>query len=535
MKKAEKIFIGVAWPYVNGPLHIGHLAGAYLAADIFARYHRLKGNRVLMVSGSDMHGTPTLVEAEKGGIKPIDFADKYHQIDKKIFKRLGVTFDLYTKTSTKNHQKVAQDIFLTLLKKKYLSKAKSTQPYCPKCQRFLPDRFVEGECPHCHHQQARGDQCDACGRTLDPTELSSPYCKTCHSTPIFKETEHYYFDLPQFSNRLQAWLKKQKHWRKNVYETALGWVKEGLKPRAVTRDLDYGVPVPLKNFKDKVIYVWFEAVIGYLSASLEWAKKQGKIEAWKGLWQDPKCRHFYFMGKDNIVFHTIIWPAMLLGYNPKLNLPYNVVANQFLNIKGEKLSKSRGRFITVEELLNQYDIGAVRFYFTYNMPETRDADFSDESFVKQNNGILVGTIGNFINRSLSFIARFFAGQIKEDRIDPQVKKKIRETFNKTGRQIEQAHFQKAIREVIGLAEFGNLYFDQNKPWERVKEEQEEPERTLYNCAQICVALSTLLEPFFPYACPKLRKQLGIKKAPEWEFKEQKPIKLEKISPLFKKY
>ena len=535
MKKKERVFIGVAWPYANGPLHIGHLAGAYSSPDIFARYHRLKGNQVLMVSGTDMHGTPIIVQAEKAGVKPIDFANKYHQADKEIFAKLGLSFDLYTKTSTENHLRVAQEVFLTLLKRKYLFFKKTTQAYCPKCKRFLPDRFVEGKCPYCDNKSARGDQCDSCDHTLDPTELASPYCKTCHSAPIFKETEHYFLDLPAFSSQLSAWFERQKHWRKPVLETSLAWLKEGLKPRAYTRDLGLGVPVPLKEFKNKVIYVWFEAVIGYLSASIEWAKKQSKPEAWKDFWQNSRCKHYYFMGKDNIVFHTIIWPAMLMGYDSKLNLPYDVAANQFLNMKGEKLSKSRGGFITVEKLLDKYNVNAIRFYFTLNMPETRDTDFSHESFVKQNNGILVGTIGNFINRSLSFIARFFDSQIKTGKIDPQVEKKITNTFSKTGKKLKQARFQKALREVIALAEFGNLYFDQNKPWEKVKENPQEAKKILYNCTQICVALSTLLEPFLPHAAIELRKQLGIKEPPKWEFKELKSIKLGKIFPLFKKY
>lgn len=533
--KYQTLFIGVAWPYVNGPLHIGHLAGAYSSCDIFARYHRLKGNRVLMVSGSDMHGTPIVIAAKKAGVKPIDFANQYHQLDKKVFERLGVNFDLYTKTSTKNHQQVVQDIFLALLKKNYLFEKEITQPFCPKCQRFLPDRLIEGECPFCHSQSARGDQCDSCNHTLDPQDLISPYCQVCHTTPIFKKTKHYFLDLPKFSKPLIDWVKQQSHWRKHVKETSLAWLKEGLKPKPYTRDLEYGVPVPLPKLKDKIIYVWFEAVIGYLSASIEWAKKQGQPENCKNFWLNPDCRHYYFMGKDNIVFHTIIWPAILMGYNPKLNLPYNVVANQFLNMKGEKLSKSRGGFITVQEVLDQYGVNAVRFYFAYNMPETRDSDFSYESFVKQNNGILVATIGNFINRSLSFIERFFGGRIEKGNLDPKVKKKILNTFDKVGKDLEQCHFQKGLREVIALAEFGNLYFDQNKPWEKIKEEPKGPEESLYNCVQIITALSTLLEPFLPHACQKLRKQLGIKKAPKWQFEELSPIKLGKITPLFKKF
>jgi len=534
MKKPMKIFIGVAWPYVNGPLHIGHLAGAYLAADIFARFQRLVGREVLMVSGSDMHGTPIMVEAEKAKVAPIDFATKYHQLDKKVFKKLGISFDLYTQTSTKNHKNVVQEIFLTLLKKNYLFKKKVNQFFCPRCQRFLPDRFVEGKCPFCGYLSARGDQCDACGRTLDPTELTSPLCKTCRSSPILRESEQFFLVLPQFARGLKNWIKKQTHWRKNVFKTSLGWLEEGLKPRAVTRDLDYGIPLPLPKFKTKVIYVWFEAVVGYLSASKEWAKKRGKPESFRRFWLNPECRHYYFMGKDNIPFHTIIWPAILMGFNQRLNLPYDIVANQYLNVKGEKLSKSRGNLITVEELLGKYSVDAVRFYFTYNMPENRDTDFSQESFVKQNNSILVATLGNFINRSLVFIKRYF-GEIKGGRLEEEVARKITSCFQKTGEEISQCHFQKGLREIVALGEFANLYFDKNQPWERIKGDKEAVKNTLYNCAQIIFSLSTLLEPFLPHAAGRLRRQLGIKGSLRWEFREVRRVKLNKIIPLFPKY
>ena len=532
-----KIFIGVAWPYVNGPLHIGHLAGAYLAPDIFARYHRLKGNEVLMVSGSDMHGTPILVAAEKEGIRPIDFAEKYHQVDKEVFKRLGITFDLYTKTSTQNHQKIAQKIFLALLQKNYLFKKIVKQLFCSECRRFLPDRFVEGKCPHCGYEEARGDQCGSCGHTLDPTELISPYCQVCRSKPVLKEGEHFFLDLSQFSGKLTSWIREQYHWRKNVRNTSLGWLKQGLKPRAITRDLDYGVPVPIEGFDNKVLYVWFEAVIGYLSASIEWAESKREPTAWKDFWKG-NSRHYYFIGKDNIPFHTLIWPAMLMGYDESLNLPYDVPANQYLNIRGEKLSKSRGTYMAVEELLDKYGVSAVRFYFTNNMPEERDTNFSHQDFVKQNNGVLVGTIGNFINRTLVFIKKSFGGRVPEGEIEADMEKEIERSFQLVGEHLGECHFQKAFGEVVSLAKFGNLYFDQNRPWEKIKTDPQECKNSIYNSVQLVSALQILIEPFLPHASTELKEQLGIvlETRNVWRFEKlPKGSQIGHAHPLFPKF
>ncbi len=357
---SEKIFIGVAWPYANGPLHLGHIAGAYLPADIFARYHRAKGNEVLMVSGSDQHGTPITIRAEQEGKKPGEIADKYHQEFLDSWRKLGISFDLFTTTSTANHAGVTQDIFLSLLKKDYIYKSRMSQPFCPQCQRFLADRYVEGTCPFCGSPGARGDQCEACGKPLNAIELVNPRCRTCGTTPMVRESEHFFLKLSAFEDRLTEWANKQEQWRPNVFMLTQRYLKEGLRDRAITRDIDWGIKVPVDGFDDKRIYVWFEAVIGYLSAAKEWAKSTGDKEKWRDFWEKDRGAHsYYFIGKDNIPFHTLIWPAMLMGYGD-LNLPYDVPANEFLTIDGKKLSTSHNWAVWVPDYLSRYDPDPLR-------------------------------------------------------------------------------------------------------------------------------------------------------------------------------
>jgi methionyl-tRNA synthetase len=334
---SERIFIAVAWPYANGPLHLGHIAGAYLPADIFARYHRTKGNEVLMISGSDQHGTPITIKAEEEGKTPAEIAHRYHREFLDCWEKLGISFDLFTSTGTANHAAVSQDIFLTLLNKGYIYKSTVSQPYCPQCKRFLPDRYIEGTCPYCHASGARGDQCDSCGKPINPAELINPYCRLCAATPQFKDSEHLFFRLSAFQGNLSDWVEQQTHWRPNVLNLTRRYLKEGLRDRAITRDIEWGVPVPVDGFENKRIYVWFEAVIGYLSATKEWATSNGDEERWRPFWQDNETKSYYFIGKDNIPFHTLIWPAMLMGCGG-LNLPYDVPANEFLTIEGKKLS-----------------------------------------------------------------------------------------------------------------------------------------------------------------------------------------------------
>ena len=370
----ERILIGVAWPYANGPLHMGHIAGCYLAADIFARYHRMKGNEVLMVSGSDAHGTPITIRADQEGVEPQEVLERYHEQFLDTWKRLGISFDLFTSTHTANHQEVVQDFFLRLKEQGYIYPDTMLLAYCAGCDRYLPDRYVEGTCPHCRNERARGDQCDNCGHTLDPIELVDPFCSICRDTPSFRDSEHFFLKLSAFQEPLLDWVNQQPHWRPNVANSTRSFLQGGLKDRAITRDLTWGVPVPLEGYDDKRIYVWFEAVIGYLSAAVEWASRSGHADAWTDYWKGGNARAYYFIGKDNIPFHSIIWPAMLMGYGG-LNLPYDVPANEFLSLESRKFSTSQNWAIWVPDYLDRYDPDPLRYLLSINMPETGDTDF----------------------------------------------------------------------------------------------------------------------------------------------------------------
>ncbi|MFC2070918.1 methionine--tRNA ligase, partial [Chloroflexota bacterium] len=451
---SERIFIGVAWPYANGSLHIGQIAGACLPADIFARYHRTKGNRVVMVSGSDQHGTPITIKAEQEGKTPEEIADYYQREYLDCWQKLGISFDLYTSTGTPNHTEVVQDIFLKLLEKSYLYKDTVSQAYCPSCQRFLPDRYIEGTCPHCGDTKARGDQCDACGKPLNTAEVVNPRCRVCNTTPVFKDSEHFFLKLTAFTDKLLDWVGQQGHWRTNILNFTRRYLEDGLIDRAITRDIGWGVPVPVKGFEDKRIYVWFEAVIGYLSATMEWANLQGNPEKWQDFWQDDNTKSYYFIGKDNIAFHTIIWPAMLLGYG-NLNLPYDVPSNEFLTIEGRKVSTSQNWAVWVPDYLSRHDPDPLRYILSINMPETSDTDFSWREFVRRNNDELVATYGNLVNRVLTFTYRNYDGCVPEPgEIDNQsetILKKSEDMVIKTGELLHECHFREAIRTAMSLA------------------------------------------------------------------------------------
>ena len=410
---AKKIGVFVAWPYANGPLHLGHIAGAYLTADIFARYHRLIGNDVLMVSGSDSHGTPVTVTADEEGITARQVFERSHALFLEGWQKLGISFDLFTHTDTENHWAISQDIFKRLLEKKYLYKATEKQIYCETDGRFLPDRYINGECPICHFPRARGDQCDNCGNVLDATQLINPRCKLAKPGDpphklIVKETEHFYLDLPQFEKPLLAYLEDKTYWKSNVLAFVRNWLHNGLHGRAITRDMDWGIPLPIPGYDSKRIYVWFEAVIGYYSASVEWAKNRGTPDKWKEWWtKDDDVRGYYFVGKDNIPFHTIIWPAMLLGYDENLPLPYDVPANEFLNLEGRKFSKSEHWAVWINDYLKSYDPDPLRYLLSANMPEFADTDFTWKDYVRRNNDELIANWGNLANRVLTFTYRNF--------------------------------------------------------------------------------------------------------------------------------
>ncbi|MFC1951126.1 methionine--tRNA ligase [Chloroflexota bacterium] len=507
----QRIFIGVAWPYANGPLHLGHIAGAAIAPDIFARYHRLKGNEVLMVSGSDQHGTPITLRAEQEGKTPKEVAEHYHKSFVDSMAKMGISFDLFTSTGTKNHKEVAQDIFLTLLKKDYIYKDVQSLPYCERCKRFLPDRYVEGTCPHCGFENSRGDQCDECGKPLNAGELKSIRCSICGSTPQFIESEHYFLRLSVFNDKLLEWVKQKNHFRKNAQNFTLRLLKEGLHDRAITRDIEWGIPVPVSGFENKRLYVWFEAVIGYLSASKEWAKLSGNAEKWRDFWTGD-CKSYYFAGKDNIPFHTIIWPAMLMGYGD-LNLPYDVPANEYLTLEGRQFSTSRNWAVWLPYYLEKYPPDPLRYLLSINMPETNDADFSWREYVRRNNDELVATYGNLVHRVLTFTYRNYDGRVPEhghyNEMSQALLAESAKTLDAVGGMLGRCQFRAAIRKIMALAQKANQYLDESAPWKKIKEDRALAADILNVVIEVICCLKTVLYPFLPFSSQKLHAMLGF--------------------------
>ncbi len=538
---SEKIFIGVAWPYANGSLHLGQIAGANLPADIFARYHRIRGNEVLMVSGSDQHGTPIAIRAEQEGKTPQEIADFYQAEYLDCWQKLGISFDLFTTTGTRNHAEVAQDIFLKLLEKGYLYRDTVSQLYCPDCRRFLPDRYVEGVCPFCSAPGARGDQCDACGKPLNATELLDPYCRKCKTTPVPRDSEHFFLKLSAFQERLEKWVEKQPHWRPNVAGLTMRYLKEGLKDRAITRDIEWGVPVPVEGFENKRLYVWFEAVIGYLSASKQWAKEiAGDGKKWHDFWdEDKEVKSYYFLGKDNIPFHTIIWPAMLMGYEG-LKTPYDVPANEFLTIEGRKISTSKNWAVWLPDYLSRYDPDPLRYLLSINMPETSDTDFSWREFVRRNNDELVAAYGNLVNRVLTFVYRNFEGCVPEpgelDEADKSLMQNAESALEQTGEFLYKCNFRQAIMTAMSATREANRYLDDKAPWKAIKEDRQVAARSLYVALSVISQLKTLFYPFLPFSSQKVHEYLGFDGRVEdsgWEWQDLPPgQRLREPQPLF---
>jgi len=535
---SERIFIGVAWPYANGPIHLGHIAGAYLPSDIFARYHRLKGNEVLMVSGSDQHGTPITVRAEQEGKTPEEVAGRYHREFLESWHKLGISFDLFTSTDTPNHHRIARDFFLALLEKGHIYRDTMSLLYCPTCSRFLPDRYVEGNCPHCGFEGTRGDQCDGCGKPLNPAELLKPRCRWCSSQPEIRESEHFFLRLSAFNGQLLDWVKQQTHWKQNVLNFTLGFLNEGLKDRAITRDMEWGIPVPVEGFENKRLYVWFEAVIGYLSASVEWAQLSGDEDGWRRFWEGD-VKSYYFVGKDNIVFHTIIWPAMLLGYGG-INLPYNVPANEFLTIKGRALSTSRNWAVWLPDYLERYDPDPLRYFMSVNMPEDNDSDFSWRELVRRNNDELVATYGNLVHRVLTITFRNFEGRVptpgKLDDRSNELLGKAQEALAAVDDLLHRCRFRESVRTIMALAQEANRYLDEKEPWKRIKEDRDDAATSLYVALTVISYLKTLFAPFLPFTSQKLHNMLGLDGSLEdggWSASEVLPgRRLASPEPLF---
>ncbi len=506
----SKVCINIAWPYSNGAIHLGHVAGSLLPPDIFSRYNRLIGNEVLMIGGSDQHGTPITVSAEKCGMTPEAYADKYHEINKKAIEDLGIEYSLFNKTHCPTHFEVVQKIFLDLREKGYIYTKETDQYYCPKCSRFLPDRYVEGVCPKCGNEKTRSDQCDACGTTFEPGDLENPYCTLCGSVPEIRPTEHFFLKLSAFRERLIDYVSDKDYWRPNVKTFTKNWLEEGLNDRAITRDMSWGVPIPVEGWDDKVIYVWFEAVIGYLSSSVEYSKMIGQPDYWERFWKDPEVRHYYFIGKDNIPFHSIIWPAILMGIGD-MDLPYDIPANEYLMLGGGKLSKSRGGAIDVPSVLQKYDADVVRYYLSVNMPDTHDSEFSWEDFETKVNNELVAALGNYYHRCLSFTKKNFGTIPEAGAAGPseEVMSAIGKSLQEYRDCLDVCDFKKGIKVVMELARFGNRYFDSVKPWALVKEDKDACGRVLNDNLTIVKALSVMAWPFMPKSSERIWGFLGF--------------------------
>jgi methionyl-tRNA synthetase len=521
----ENILVCVAWPYANGDLHVGHVAGAYLPADIFARYQRLKGNRVVMVSGSDSHGTPIVVRADKEGKTPREVFEYFHKRFLETQKNLGVSYDLFTHTDTANHRRIGQQLFLRLLENKYLFLAKQKQLYSESQSKFLPDRLVEGTCPICGYDRARGDQCDNCGNLLDATQLINPRSRIDGSTPVVRESEHYFFDLPALREKLVAYLgDKDSYWRATVLDFSRHYASNA-EPRAFTRDLTWGIPIPLPNAEGKCLYVWYEALLGYLTATVEWASITGQPEAWKEFWYaKDNVRIYNFIGKDNILFHTVLWPAELLGMgslgqpwdgdtpSPVFNLPYDVPANQYLNLGGQKFSKSLGVSVDVLDLTAKYGADPVRFYLTSIMPEAKDSDYSWTDFAQRNNSELLAKWGNLVQRTLSQIWKNFEhcipapGELTET--DQALIAQSEKAFDSIGAALSAVHLRDALNGALELATATNQYLDREAPWKTIKVDKARAGTQLYVAARVIDSLSVLLSPFIPFICEAVHKQLG---------------------------
>jgi methionyl-tRNA synthetase len=537
MTDNQKIFIGVAWPYANGSLHLGHVA-ALLGADVLARYWRAASAEVLMVSGSDCHGTPIVVAAEAQGVEPTEIAQKYHkEFAENLIQGLKFSYDLYTTTTTPTHEKIVQEIFLKLYNGGYIYKKIEELPYCPECKRFLPDRYIEGECPKCHYKGARGDQCDECGSLLDPRDLINPKCKVCGTKPEWRESEHFFLKLSAFEKQLTEWVKKAEGWRGNAKNFTLKYLEQGLHDRAITRDTEYGVSIPLVGYESKRIYVWFEAVSGYWSASQEWASEQGDVNLWKKFWQENDVLAYYVHGKDNIPFHTIIWPAMLLAYGG-LKLPDRIISSEYLTLEKKQFSTSRQWAVWLPDFLAKFPADTLRYYLIANGPETADADFTWPEFQSRVNAELIGNFGNFVHRILSFIAKYFLEGVDfpagPDEIQSRFIGLAKETYFKAGVAIGDGHFREALKDIFNLIDAGNKFVEQSSPWAKIKDDREAVSRDLAVVANVIANLSVLLKPFLPQTAEKISALLSLEKDLPWRYFETGKIIITNPLPIFKK-
>ena len=517
------MLVAVAWPYAQGSLHLGHIAGVYLPADIFARYHRAIGNDVIMVSGSDVHGTPITVKAEQENTTPQGIVDRYHPEFLWYWDELSIAFDLFTTTGTANHREVAQDFFLTLRENGYMFVKETEQYYDPEADRFLPDRYVNGTCPHCGYTEARGDQCENCGRTLDPEDLIDPRSSLTGTTPELRKTEHFYLKLTALQDPLLDWLKTREGWRAHVLNFVIGYVEEGLHDRAFTRDLDWGIPLPVDDLgPGKSIYVWWEAVMGYLSAAKEWAASSGDPEAWRTWWEDPEALSYYFIGKDNIPFHAIFWPAMLIGYGG-LNLPTDVPANQFVTFKGEKASKSRGVGKPLPWYLEHFEPDALRYALGAILPETADTDVTEDELIRKINDELVSTWGNLVHRVASMTHQYFEGAVPGPGVladeDDALHAQVSAAFTEVGELIAAVRLRPGLAAAMTVAQEVNGYLTRMEPWKTAKTDIERTGTTLFVATNAIASVATLLAPYLPVSSRAILEGFGLEvpaAGPVWQ-------------------
>ncbi|SMO40723.1 methionine--tRNA ligase [Fodinibius sediminis] len=516
---SKRTLVTSALPYANGPIHLGHLAGAYLPADLYVRYKRLKRQDILYICGSDEHGVPITIAAEKEGVDPQDIVDKFHSRNKEVFDKIGISFDYYGRTSSPVHHETSQDFFSKLYEDGVFVQKTEEQLYDPKADMFLPDRYVKGTCPNCGYEEAYGDQCENCGTSLSPTELINPKSAITGDTPETRKTKHWYLPLGDFQERLEKWIDSRENWKPNVAGQVKSWLNDGLADRAVTRDLTWGVPVPLEEAEGKVLYVWFDAPIGYISATKEWAQEQGDPERWKTYWQDEETDLIHFIGKDNIVFHCIMFPAVLMAYGNYV-LPKNVPANEFLNLEGRKLSTSRGWAVWLEDYLDDFEADLLRYVLGTTLPETKDSDFSWEDFQNKVNSELADILGNFVFRTTSFTHKYFDGTVPElkdpSEQDREALAQIAIQKEAIAEAYEEFKMREAIAETMKLARIGNKYFTDMEPWKTRKEDMDTCGNTLHVCLQITAAISILFEPVLPHKMATLRKELHLDDNLSWQ-------------------
>jgi len=539
-----KILVTSAWPYINYVPHLGNIVSSILSADVVARYYRLKGDEVVYVTGSDEHGTPIEIEAVRLNIPPKQLTDRNHAQVSSLFERWGIAFSNYTRTENPVHKEFVRELLLKIYENGYIFTQETEQLYCPKCDRFLPDRFVEGTCPSCGYNSARGDQCDSCGSLLEPTNLLQPRCAICNSVPITETRKHWYFDLPKLTGKLTDYIESNKNLPDNARNFTLNLLKDGLKPRPVTRDNKWGIPSPFPGSEDKTIYVWVEAVLGYLSATVEYFKRMGQEERWKEYWFNKDAKTLYFIGKDNIPFHTIILPALLLATHEDYNLPWTVHSTEFLMFDGQAFSKSRRIGVWIDEALELFPADYWRYSLMSIRPEVKDTNFSWTTLIEKVNSDLNDTLGNFVHRTLTFINRQFGSTVPQpsslDEKDKAVLLEAKEIVNQTAERMEAFKLQEALRIAISLSHLGNRYFNEKEPWKTIKTDRQQSANTLYVAVQIVKQLAIILEPFIPFTSEKLWRLLGLEGSvheQRWSETEKElppDHKIGKAKPLFSK-